>query len=115
MALCGGVNIMLNPNHFISLSRTGMISPDGLCKAFDARADGYGRGEGGAFVVLKLLKDAIRDGDHVYVTIFVIVIVSYWSCTCADAKLWCVQVLRNASNMRQQRRPQFDAHAGAFS
>ena len=68
MALCGGVNIMLNPNHFISLSRTGMISPDGLCKAFDARADGYGRGEGGAFVVLKLLKDAIRDGDHVYVT-----------------------------------------------
>src|SRR3546814_15072719 len=44
-------------------------SPDGRCKAFDARADGFGRGEGCGVVVLKRLADAIEDGDPVLAVI----------------------------------------------
>src|SRR3954447_18680336 len=42
-----------------------MLAPDGLCKAFDAAADGYGRGEGCGVIVLKRLADARNDGDPV--------------------------------------------------
>jgi acyl transferase domain-containing protein len=43
----------------------GMLSPDSKSYSFDHRANGYGRGEGIATVVLKRLPDAIRDGDSV--------------------------------------------------
>ena len=66
MALCGGINIMIQPNQFVALSRIGMVSPDGRCKAFAAEANGYGRGEGGGFVVLKRYEDALRDMNHIY-------------------------------------------------
>jgi amino acid adenylation domain-containing protein len=66
MALCGGINIMIQPNQYVALSRIGMVSPDGRCKSFASSADGYGRGEGGGFVVLKRYEDAVRDGNHVY-------------------------------------------------
>ena len=42
-----------------------MLAPDGLCKTFDADADGYVRSEGAGVVVLKRLSDALRDGDSV--------------------------------------------------
>ncbi|MEV0170179.1 type I polyketide synthase [Streptomyces sp. NPDC050803] len=65
LALAAGTNLMLMPESSISLSRFGTLSPDGRCKAYDASADGLGRGEGCGVVVLKRLADAERDGDRV--------------------------------------------------
>src|SRR6478752_4778731 len=65
MALCGGVNIMCSPETTIALSRGHMLAPDGRCKTFDARADGFSRGEGCGVLVLKRLSDAVTDGDRI--------------------------------------------------
>ncbi|MDF4004937.1 SDR family NAD(P)-dependent oxidoreductase, partial [Luteibacter sp. PPL552] len=64
-ALVGGVSVLCSPTHFISFAKTGMLSPDGSCKTFDERANGYVRGEGAAMVLLKPLDAAIRDNDRV--------------------------------------------------
>jgi acyl transferase domain-containing protein/acyl carrier protein len=64
-ALAGGVNLMLSPEGTVYFSRMRAMAPDGRCKAFDAAADGYVRGEGCAFVVLRRLSDALADGDLV--------------------------------------------------
>ena len=66
MALVAGINIILTPTTFISFSKTGMLSPTGQCRTFDASADGYVRGEGGGVILIKSLKKAIDDGDHIY-------------------------------------------------
>jgi acyl transferase domain-containing protein/acyl carrier protein len=68
-ALAGGVNIILSPKTTIALSKAHMMAPDGRCKAFDARADGFVRGEGCGVVVVKRLSDAQADGDHVLAVI----------------------------------------------
>ena len=47
------------------MTRMGFLSPDSRCFSFDERANGYARGEGFAVVVLKRLKDAIRDNDTI--------------------------------------------------
>ncbi|MEU6371496.1 type I polyketide synthase, partial [Streptomyces sp. NPDC046931] len=65
LALAGGVHLRLSPTTSLSLARTGALAPDGRCKTFDARADGFGRSEGCGIVVLKRLSDARRDGDTV--------------------------------------------------
>lgn len=65
LALAGGVNLILAPENTISLAKMKAISADGRCKAFDANADGYGRGEGCGVVVLKRLADAIADHDNI--------------------------------------------------
>ncbi|MFC5743183.1 type I polyketide synthase, partial [Dyella tabacisoli] len=64
-ALVGGVSVLCSPTHFISFSKTGMLSPDGSCKSFDERANGYVRGEGAAMVLIKPLAKAIRDKDRI--------------------------------------------------
>ena len=48
MALVGGVNVMLSPDTSIVGSKLLALAPDGRCKTFDARANGYVRGEGAA-------------------------------------------------------------------
>jgi acyl transferase domain-containing protein/acyl carrier protein len=65
MAIAGGVNAILWPGSSVTLSRGRMMAADGRCKAFDARADGFVRGEGCGLVVLKRLSDAVTDGDRV--------------------------------------------------
>lgn len=65
LALAGGVNVILAPELTVVFSQARMMALDGRCKAFDAAADGYARGEGCGVVVLKRLEDALRDGDTV--------------------------------------------------
>ena len=69
MAIVGGVNALLTPDLFISFGKAGMLSPDGKCKTFDSRADGYVRGEGVGAVLLKSFAKAKNDGDHIYAVI----------------------------------------------
>jgi acyl transferase domain-containing protein/acyl carrier protein len=65
LALAGGVNVICSPETTILLSKAHMMAPDGRCKAFDGRADGFVRGEGCGIVVLKRLSDALADGDRI--------------------------------------------------
>ncbi len=69
MALVGGVNLILTPEANINFSKAGMMAADGRCKTFDARADGYVRGEGCVVVVLKRLADAQAARDHILAVI----------------------------------------------
>ncbi|MGW7298175.1 type I polyketide synthase [Streptomyces sp. NPDC054829] len=65
LALVGGVNLQLAPQSSLFPHRFGALSPDGHCYTFDARANGYVRGEGGGLLVLKPLDRALADGDPV--------------------------------------------------
>ena len=65
LALAGGVNLMLSPATTRMIGSTGALSPDGRCRSFDARANGYVRGEGCGVLVLKRLSDARADGDSI--------------------------------------------------
>ncbi|MEU7136735.1 type I polyketide synthase [Streptomyces sp. NPDC046261] len=69
LALAGGVNLNLVPETAADIAEFGALSPDGRCYTFDARANGYVRGEGGGLVVLKPLSRALADGDTVYCVI----------------------------------------------
>jgi acyl transferase domain-containing protein/acyl carrier protein len=69
LALAGGSNIMIVPAMWIAESKGGFLAPDGHCKAFDAAANGYARGEGVAVVLLKPLSRALADRDPVYAVI----------------------------------------------
>ena len=65
-ALAAGVNLTLSPELTIGFSKARMMAADGRCKTFDARADGYVRGEGCGTLVLRRLVDAQRDGDRIH-------------------------------------------------
>ncbi|MBQ0826804.1 SDR family NAD(P)-dependent oxidoreductase [Streptomyces tagetis] len=65
-ALAGGVFLTLAPDYFVVASNGTMLAPDGVCKTFDDSADGFGPGEGVGALVLKPLRAALRDGDHVH-------------------------------------------------
>jgi acyl transferase domain-containing protein/acyl carrier protein len=68
MALAAGVSVKV-PQNELTLSPEGIISPDGQCRAFDAKANGTIGGNGIGVVVLKRLEDAIADGDYIYAVI----------------------------------------------
>src|SRR6478752_6288671 len=64
-AIVGGINLLLSPYPFLGFCRASMLSRRGRCFAFDERADGYVRGEGGGAMILKKLARALADGDRV--------------------------------------------------
>ncbi|HEY0945242.1 MAG TPA: SDR family NAD(P)-dependent oxidoreductase, partial [Opitutaceae bacterium] len=66
VALAGGVNICTHPVKYQLLAQNGMLSTDGRCRSFGARGDGYVPGEGVGLLLLKPLRRALRDGDHVH-------------------------------------------------
>ncbi|RJO66381.1 MAG: acyltransferase domain-containing protein, partial [Myxococcales bacterium] len=66
MAIAGGVNVILSLDVGIVFTKAGVLSPDGRCKAFDAKANGMIRSEGAGAVILKPLSRALQDGDHIW-------------------------------------------------
>lgn len=66
MALVGAVNVMFRPEMMIAMCKGGFLAPDGRSKAFDDRADGYGRGEGAGVLVVKPWWKALADSDRIY-------------------------------------------------
>ncbi|MGW2547893.1 beta-ketoacyl [acyl carrier protein] synthase domain-containing protein, partial [Kitasatospora sp. NPDC001574] len=66
VALVAGVNLNLAAESTLTVDRFGALSPDDRCYTFDARANGYARGEGGVLLVLKPLTRAVADGDRVH-------------------------------------------------
>ncbi len=69
LAVAGGVNLILVPEVFASFAKAGFLSPNCRCRAFDAQADGYVRGEGAGMLALKPLSRAIADCDPIYAVI----------------------------------------------
>ncbi|WP_420000099.1 type I polyketide synthase [Streptomyces boninensis] len=69
IALAGGVSLNLIPESFHIADHFGGLSPDGRCYTFDARANGYVRGEGGGLVVLTTLRRALAAGHPVHAVI----------------------------------------------
>ncbi|MDQ2093166.1 type I polyketide synthase [Rhodalgimonas zhirmunskyi] len=69
MALAGGVTIELPQGQGYIAKEGEILSPDGQCHAFDARAQGTVFGSGAGCVVLRRLEDAIADGDHIHAVI----------------------------------------------
>ncbi|KAK6826518.1 hypothetical protein RU639_005476 [Aspergillus parasiticus] len=65
-AVAGGVNLITNMISYNAMRVGGFINETGPCKTFDARADGYCRGEAVGVVVLKPLAKALEDGDHIH-------------------------------------------------
>ena len=69
LAIAGGVNVLLGSEVSQAFSQAGMLTADGRCKTFDARADGYVRSEGCGMVILKPLRKARADGDAILAVI----------------------------------------------
>ena len=69
MALAGGVSVRLPQINGYLFQEGGIASPDGHCRAFDARARGTIGGNGVGVVVLKRLADALADGDTIHAVI----------------------------------------------
>jgi polyketide synthase PksN len=69
VALAGGVNLSLNPNKYLTYGMMDMHASDGYCHTFGKAGDGYVSGEGVGAVLLKPLRKAVQDGDHIYAVI----------------------------------------------
>ncbi|KAG5885210.1 hypothetical protein JTB14_012233 [Gonioctena quinquepunctata] len=59
-AIVGGVNLLLKPTSSLQFHRLSMLSPQGMCKAFDASGNGYVRSEGAVVVLLQKASAARR-------------------------------------------------------
>ncbi len=67
--IAAGVNLILTPALSIFYTQAGLSAPDGRCKPFRRDADGIGRGEGVAAVVLRRLDDALAAGQPIYAVV----------------------------------------------
>lgn len=63
--LVAGSNIIFGPESSIGLSDMNFLSPDSRCHSFDQRANGYARGEGVGVIVIKTVREAIKDGNTI--------------------------------------------------
>ncbi|EED14393.1 polyketide synthase, putative [Talaromyces stipitatus ATCC 10500] len=68
-AFAGGSALLLGPGQWSFLDTMGALSLEGRSFSYDARASGFGRGEGSACLLLKRLEDAIRCGDPIHAVI----------------------------------------------
>ena len=66
LAIAGGINLIINPRHYLSLCEMMMLSPGEHCRAFADEADGFVDAEGVGAVLLKPLARALADGDRIY-------------------------------------------------
>lgn len=64
-ALVTGTNVILGPECSLLVSNLNFLSPDSLCYSFDARANGYARGEGVISMLLKPMSAALAAGDAI--------------------------------------------------
>lgn len=69
MALAGGVSVQVPVRTGYLHQVGGLTSPDGHCRAFDAKAEGTLFGSGAGVVVLKRLNDALADHDSIYAVV----------------------------------------------
>ncbi|HKO97577.1 MAG TPA: type I polyketide synthase [Pyrinomonadaceae bacterium] len=70
IAFAAGVQLQLTPYHTGMESRGGFLSPDGVCRAFDHRANGYVRGEAAAAVLLAPLDLAMAENWPIHAVIY---------------------------------------------
>ena len=69
MALAGGACISIPQKVGYLYEEEGILSKDGHCRAFDAKASGTVAGNGVGIVVLKRLADALNEGDTIHAVI----------------------------------------------
>ncbi len=69
MAMAGGVAISVPHTGGYFYEEGGIVSPDGECRTFDAKAQGSVMGHGVGVVLFKRLEDALKSGDHIYAVI----------------------------------------------
>ncbi|AFZ60775.1 SDR family NAD(P)-dependent oxidoreductase [Anabaena cylindrica FACHB-243] len=69
IALAGAIAISLPHKAGYFYQEGGILSPNGHCRAFDAKAQGTLFGSGVGIVVLKRLEEALRDGDRIHAVI----------------------------------------------
>lgn len=64
-AVVAGANLILSPSMTTAMSECRALSPDGICKTFDEKADGYGRGEAINAIYIKRLYEAVENHDPI--------------------------------------------------
>ncbi|KAI0442806.1 polyketide synthase [Xylaria telfairii] len=69
ISVVGSSHICLSPDIFIAMANSSVLGSVGKCFSWDDRAEGYGRGEGVASIILKPLAAALRDGDRVHAVV----------------------------------------------
>lgn len=63
-AIVGGINLLVHPLSFVGFAQARMLSPEGLCRAYDTNGHGYVRAEGGVAIVLRRSDRAKREKDR---------------------------------------------------